>query len=263
MFLLHKATQVTTSPTSGADPAPWLREQYAFAGSRPDGRPRLRANMVSAIDGGATADGKSGALGSPGDRLLFGLLRELSDAVLVGASTAVTENYRVPEPRPDGTRPALILSSRSLSIPDDYATAFDPGTLIATCTQAPPEQRRRLTQAGATLVDCGTDTVEPTLLLEALAERGFERITCEGGPRFLAELIAAGALDQLAVTLSPHLVGGNAPRIAHGASPAGGMAGASLQHLIGDDDGFLYFLWNTAPTSVADGTDEAGSSASD
>ncbi|GAA3960586.1 dihydrofolate reductase family protein [Gordonia caeni] len=247
MHLLQKATDVTAGPasTSGHDVAAWLREQYAYPPDRTDGLPHVRANMVTTIDGAATADGRSGGLGSPGDRMLFQLLREISDTVLIGASTALKEDYGLPEPAADGTRPALVLASRSLSIPDDYAPAFDSRTLIATCAQAPTPQRARLTELGATLIDCGADTVEPARLVAALGDRGRRRVICEGGPRLLAEFVAAGALDQLAVTLGPSLAGGNGPRIAHGASPGDGLAPARLHHLIGDDEGFLYFLWDT------------------
>lgn len=247
MHLLQKATDVTAGPasTSDDDVAAWLREQYAYPADRTDGLPRVRANMVTTIDGAATSDGRSGGLGSAGDRLLFGLLRDLSDTVLIGANTALTEDYRVPEPTSDGVRPTLVLASRSLDIPDDYAPAFDAGTLIATCAQAPAAQRARLTELGATLIDCGTGTVEPARLVAALGDRGRRRVICEGGPRLLAEFVAAGALDQLAVTLGPSLAGGDGPRIAHGASPGDGLAPARLHHLIGDDEGFLYFLWDT------------------
>ncbi|MFT3662577.1 MAG: dihydrofolate reductase family protein [Gordonia sp. (in: high G+C Gram-positive bacteria)] len=246
MFLLKKATQVTVGARaeSSGDVAEWLRQQYAYPADDVDGRPFLRANFVTSVDGAAAVDGRSGGLGSHGDRLLFGILRELSDAVLVGAATALAEDYGVPAARPDGSRPALVLASRSLDVPDDYAPAFDAGTLIATCAAAPRERRARLLAAGATPVDCGVDTVEPARLRAVLAERGLRRVLCEGGPRLHAELIAAGVLDQLALTLSPNLTGGDGPRIAHGAAPAGGLSPVRLRHLIGDDEGYLYFLWD-------------------
>ncbi len=242
MFLLQKATQVTTG--TGGDERAVLRQLYAYPAARPGGRPVIRANMIASLDGAATADGRSGALGGPGDRLVFTVLRELCDAVVVGARTAITENYRVPEPGPDGRRPALILASRSLDIPDSYAVAIDPGTVIATCVQAPDAARDRLARRGATLIDCGTDTVEPRLLAQRLAERGLLRVLCEGGPRLLADLIAGGVVDQLALTTAPLLAGGDGPRIAHGAAPDAGPITLTRRHLLGDDDGYLYALYD-------------------
>lgn len=246
MFLLQKATQVTNGSAAPEpeDVESWLREHYAYPAARSDGGPFIRANFVASIDGAATAEGRSGALGSEGDRMLFGILRELSDAVLVGASTALTEDYGIPSARADGSRPTLVLASRSLRIPDDYTLAFDAGTLIATCTAAPRDRRERLIAGGATLIDCGAETVEPAALRAALGERELHRVICEGGPRLHGDLIAAGVLDQLALTVSPHVASGEGPRIAHGAAPRDGLAPARLTQLIGDDEGFLYFLWD-------------------
>ncbi|HEX7187353.1 MAG TPA: dihydrofolate reductase family protein, partial [Actinomycetes bacterium] len=46
--------------------------------------------------------------------------------------------------------------------------------------------------------------------------RGLQRILCEGGPSLLGDLAAAGRLDELCVTISPQLVGGDGSRILHG-----------------------------------------------
>jgi riboflavin biosynthesis pyrimidine reductase len=52
----------------------------------------VRGNMIASLDGGATADGKSGGLGGPGDRAVFALMRQLADVILVGAGTVRAEN---------------------------------------------------------------------------------------------------------------------------------------------------------------------------
>ncbi|MFT3715071.1 MAG: dihydrofolate reductase family protein [Gordonia sp. (in: high G+C Gram-positive bacteria)] len=253
MFLLQKATQVTAAapvPESpGHDDAAlteWLAGQYAPAGPRPAERPRVRVNFVASIDGSATAAGRSGGLAGDGDRLLFGVLRSLADVILVGASTAVTEGYRVPKPNRRGDTPLLILASRSLDIPPDYDTVTRPGVVVATCTSAPADRRERLTAAGATLLDCGSDIVEMRRLLGELGDRGHDDVLCEGGPRLFADLLAENVVDELALTLSPRLVGGDGPRIAHGTAVPGAPLGATCRHLIGDDEGFLYFLWDCA-----------------
>src|ERR1700745_2498260 len=53
----------------------------------------VRANFIASVDGGATADGKTGTLAGPGDRLIFNLLRELADVIVVGAGTVRIEGY--------------------------------------------------------------------------------------------------------------------------------------------------------------------------
>lgn len=53
----------------------------------------MRANFITSIDGGATAEGKTGPMAGPGDRLIFFLLRELADVIVVGAGTVRVEGY--------------------------------------------------------------------------------------------------------------------------------------------------------------------------
>lgn len=260
MFLMQKATDVTAAEMSRV---------LAFPDSA---APTVRATMVASIDGAATIERRSGMLGADGDHLVFHTMRALADAVVVGAKTAVLEGYRplAPDgpPSSDGDdrdgRPAqiLVLTSRTLALPDDFETAFSPNVLIATCTSAPAEARTRLTAAGATLIDCGTDSVDPTMLVAELAARGLTRIDLEGGPRLLAAFAAAGALDQIVLTVSPTLVLGDAPRIAHGSTIA--LPDQSLARgfrppfpmrattILGDDDGFLYQLWEAVPASDAE-----------
>ena len=58
--------------------------------------------------------------------------------------------------------------------------------------------------------------IDPALLVQALARRGLSQILCEGGPRLFGELLTADAVDELCLSLSPLLVGGEAGRIARG-----------------------------------------------
>ncbi|WP_226995823.1 dihydrofolate reductase family protein [Gordonia phthalatica] len=240
---MQKATDVT---------ADQLTRAYAFP---PSDRPVIRANMIASIDGAATADGKSGALGGPDDHRIFHLQRSLADVIVVGAQTAVNEGYHPPTVATDDTAarsargqsrvPLLVLVSRSLTIPAEYTTLTDPAVVVATCTNAPAAARTRLVDAGATLLDCGDDDVDPRRLLDQLAERGLTRILCEGGPRFLAAVAAADLLDELALTVSPILTGGAAPRISHGAEPDGPNR-MRLRHQLANDDGFQFQLWERA-----------------
>jgi riboflavin biosynthesis pyrimidine reductase len=57
----------------------------------------------------------------------------------------------------------------------------------------------------------------------ALAGLGYARILSEGGPGLMAQIAAAGQLDELCLTISPVLAGGPARRILAG-GPAGDLA---------------------------------------
>ena len=45
-----------------------------------------------------------------------------------------------------------------------------------------------------------------------LEDKGFRQILCEGGPSLLGSMLAAGVVDELDLTWSPMIVGGDAPR---------------------------------------------------
>ncbi|MAU81888.1 dihydrofolate reductase family protein [Gordonia sp. NPDC062954] len=260
MFGLQKATQLTPADDQ-ATTLRWLAEQYAYPPlpSSPPCLPRpfVRANMVGSIDGAVTVDGRSGGLGGPGDKAVFRVLRALADVVVVGASTAVTEGYRQPSADDEFTAdrtardqtpaPALALLSRSLSIPDDFAPVAQPQTLVLTCASAPADRRSALTDIGATLIDCGDDTVDPHAVLDVCAERGWVRVLTEGGPSLLGSLAQADALDELCVTTAPVVVGGDAGRIVshRDALPTRPMRPVSI---ITDDDGYVFTRWARTPT---------------
>lgn len=220
-----------------------LTQAYAYP---PGDTPWLRANMIASVDGAATLGGRAGALGNPTDQWLLGLLRALSDVIIAGAGTVVAEHYGPARVRPEfaGLRgaapePRMAVVSRSLEL--DFGSAFFIGErrpLVITC-EAAPEARREEAEKVAEVVVAGEHKVEPSRLVAELAKRGYRRLLCEGGPQLLGELAAADVLDELCVSISPLLVGGNAPRITN--HPADEYRRPlRLVHLLIDDDELLY-----------------------
>ena len=65
---------------------------YGVARPNRSNRPYVFLNMVASVDGGTVVAGKSGGLGSAGDRRIFFLLRSLADGILVGASQVQFES---------------------------------------------------------------------------------------------------------------------------------------------------------------------------
>ena len=102
-----------------------LRSLYAAPST-----PWLRANMVSTLDGAATGEtGRSGSINNEVDKRVFDTLRDLADAILVGAGTAEAEGYR-PADRP------IVLVSRSGRVPERLRDAEPGRVLLATCQAA-------------------------------------------------------------------------------------------------------------------------------
>lgn len=212
----------------------------------------VRGNAIASLDGGATADGTSGGLGGPGDRRLFGVLRELADVVVVGAGTARAENYSGVQmtagqrlnrqARGQGEIPPIALVTRSGRLEHDLPviTRTEVPPLVLTCAEAVDATRARLRSA-AEVLDCSGDDpaeVDPAVVLRTLAGRGLPRVLTEGGPTLLGTFVANGLLDELCLTSAPVLVGGAAPRIAGGFGHV--LTRMRREHLIADDEGYLY-----------------------
>ncbi|EFE66392.1 bifunctional deaminase-reductase domain-containing protein [Streptomyces viridosporus ATCC 14672] len=80
--------------------------------------------------------------------------------------------------------------------------------------------------------------VDPARVVPALADLGHTRLLTEGGPRLLGQLVAAGALDELCLTVSPMLTAGDAQRIA-GGPPVTLPRRFALKSML-EEDGFLF-----------------------
>lgn len=239
---------------SVAPPLPTSAEDLAVLYDHPAAAPGscyVRANMVCSLDGAISVDGRSGGLGSSGDKAVFTALRGVADVVLVAAGTVAAEDYGAAEPNPDfverraergqAAAPVLAVVTGRLSLDPGSAVARAPGTIVLTCETAPEDRRRALEAAGAEVVDCGRDSVDLAAGVKVLAEKGLSRVLCEGGPSLLGSVVAAGLLDELCLTTSPTLVAGDGGRILHTASETD--VPMVPVHVRADDEGFLYTRW--------------------
>lgn len=207
-----------------------LERLYAYPGARP----WVRANMVATLDGASAGnDGRTGSINTPTDLVVFTLLRDLADVVLVGAGTARAESYRHTRPR-SGDRlaravaqgraahPELAVVSGTGRVPPLLAGRPENGggVLLVTCEAAGDEaiSRARRTLGSDRVLVCGGGSVDLPATVAALAGRGLPRILCEGGPRLLADVAAADLLDELCLTAVPLLAGGIEQRIAVGSA---------------------------------------------
>jgi riboflavin biosynthesis pyrimidine reductase len=211
----------------------------------------VRMNFVSSADGAATVDGRSGGLGTAGDKKVFGELRTLCDLVLVGGGTAMTESYgaTVKSEQARARRrerglaevPPLAVVSGSLHLdpaaPMFTATAVRP--IVLTKANAPAGMRAQLDRV-ADVVTAGDDRVDLATALSVLAARGLRRVLCEGGPSLFGSLHAAGLVDELCLTVSPRLAGAGGPRIIAG--PAADLADLDLTQVL-TEDGALFLRY--------------------
>jgi len=212
----------------------------------------LRANMVSSADGAAWLNGRTGKLSGPADRMVFNILRSLSDLILVGAGTASAERYRPAQAeelwaqlRPPGAPvPAIAVVTASLSLDPDHQllTGAAPGaqTIVITTASAPAD-RKAAVACHAQIIEAGQHRVDLVTAIAELRRLGYAGILTEGGPTLLGHLAHDGLLDELCLTTSPILAEGSASRIVN--SPATATddktARLSLRHVLADESFLL------------------------
>jgi riboflavin biosynthesis pyrimidine reductase len=225
-------------PDLGAPPAHWLR-----------------ANMVASLDGAATVAGRSGGLSGEADVQVFAMLRALADVILVGAGTVRAEGYGPVRPESEGLRwawlrdgrapsPPIAVVSRALDLDLGGALLADAPpharTMVIT-TRSAPAGRRAAAARTAEVIVAGEVSVDLKAAVDALAERGHQRLLAEGGPHLLGQLAGAGLLGELCLTVSPLLAGPGPGRIVTGGlpMPGGEAKPLTLAHAIADESYLL------------------------
>jgi riboflavin biosynthesis pyrimidine reductase len=222
--------------------SPELRELYDgdlhFRRS-PAARPYVISNFVSTLDGVVSYEikGKSGgssiSASNPGDRFIMGLLRASADAIIVGAGTlhdVSAKSLWTPENvYPDAKRsyteyrvntlhkpeyPLLVIVSGSGQLELERAIFRTPAmrTLVITTTAGRDELMRRgaatLGSVAIRALNSSSGSIAPQAILQLLqSEFGINMLLHEGGPTLFGQFLAADAVDELFLTLSPQIAG--------------------------------------------------------
>lgn len=201
-----------------------LTELYDY----PVNRVWVRANYVSTLDGAVQgSDHRSGSLSSKADKRVLGLLRSLADVVVIGANTARVEDYQPVKSTDRRTlirerlglspAPAMAVVSRSLNIDAALLEGGKAPTLVITTETSCSNRRTEISERAAVIV-AGESSVDFARAVDALAEQGFRRMLCEGGPTLMHDVVASGRLDELCLTWTPVIASGDGLRLTNGAA---------------------------------------------
>jgi len=202
-------------------------------------RPFVIANFVSTLDGVVSyeIEGKSGGSAISGsdaaDRFIMGLLRASADAIVVGAGTlrdVSAESLWTPEYAYPGAKhlyaeyrvsaqhkseyPLLVIISGSGQLELERAIFRMPAmrTVVVTTLAG----RDELTRRGATTpgsveihaLNSSSGSIAPRAILQLLQSQfGVKILLHEGGPTLFGQFLAAEAVDEFFLTLSPQIAG--------------------------------------------------------
>lgn len=238
---------IRTEP--GGEPVDPLETQMSYPRGRSD-RPWVLGNFVTTVDGAAIVDGGSSAINDEDDKEMFGAMRAVADFILVGAGTVRAEKYGpvvLDERRREARReagleptPHLLIVTRSLDLDPADRVFGDPDNhrvTILTDEEAPEDRAGALSEVADVVRLSGTG---PGDLMHYM--RLARVVLCEGGPSLMGELVAAGMVDEMALTLAPMLAAGESPRMAHGPTPEAPLEMSLDRILFGDRSLFLRYL---------------------
>jgi riboflavin biosynthesis pyrimidine reductase len=212
-------------------------------------RPWVTANMVSSADGRATIAGKSAQLGNEADHEQFAAFRRLVDCVLVGPGTVAVERYgpmirdrAVREERARAgltPQPICVMLTRSGRLPLDVPLFDDLEQTVIAYTEAEVEPDPVRAQLEIRRLEPLSFTAA---LMDLRARDGIGVVLCEGGPRLLGALIAEGVLDELCLTFSPLVAGGNGTKHVTEAADEVGPIPLELVRVL-EDEGLLFLTY--------------------
>ena len=212
---------------------------FALPQHVPQERPYVMANFVETIDGvvAYNAAGQTGGAAVSGnnkqDKMVMGLLRAYADAVIIGTSSLREDANHLHIPStisPDyadaytelrtrlGKReilPMSVILSASGDINFEDKTFHTPGlrVVIVTTKHGQDALRKKEVPQGVDIHVVTSPTssesgVSPTAALTLLArEYDVQVALYEGGPNLLSSLLKAQVVDELFVTVAPHLAG--------------------------------------------------------
>lgn len=181
------------------------------------GQPYVVLKMASSLDGKtAASDGTSRWITGEGARADVHHLRAWSDAIVVGAATAISDDPALTVRGPDAAtarQPLRVVVDSAGRVPPTLQL-FDgvAPTLVATTDRAPRARIGEWAHAGAGVAVLDRDAdgrVSLPSLVEDLGKRDVQGLLIEGGATLAWSAVREDLIDRVVLYLAPLLVGGS------------------------------------------------------
>ena len=175
-------------------------------------KPHVILSAAISVDGKiATRIGDS-KLSSKQDSVRLHKLRSKVDAILVGKNTILQDNPLLTVRHTTGKNPIRIVLDSKGAISKKskiLQTSNKIPTIIAVSTKISKSNLDKLHKFPVEVIITGKNSVNIKLLLKKLSDRKIKTILVEGGGTVNWEFIKHNLFDELIITLSPFLIGGN------------------------------------------------------
>ena len=175
-------------------------------------RPYVILSAATSLDGKiATRTGDS-KLSSKQDSVRVHKLRSKVDAILVGKNTVLQDNPLLTVRHTRGRNPIRIVLDSKGAISKKsqiLQTSNKIPTIIAVSKKITKSNFNKLKKFPVEVIITGKNSVNIKLLLKKLSDKKIKTILVEGGGTVNWEFIKQNLFDELIITISPFLIGGN------------------------------------------------------
>ena len=175
-------------------------------------KPYIILSAAISIDGKiATRTGDS-KLSSNQDYIRLHKLRSKVDGILVGKNTVMHDNPLLTVRYTKGKNPVRIILDSQGNISSKskiLQTSNEVPTIIAVSKKITKSNLKKLYKFPVEIIITGENSVNIKSLLKKLSDKKITTILVEGGGTINWEFIRQNLFDELVITLSPFLIGGN------------------------------------------------------
>ena len=164
------------------------------------------------IDGKISTRSNDSKLSSQEDSTRLHKLRSKVDAILIGKNTMLKDDPLLTVRYTKGKNPTRIILDSKGTISKNskiIKTSDKIPTIIAVSKKITKVNLSKLKKLPVEIIISGENSVNLKLLIKKLSTKKIETILVEGGGTVNWEFIKNDIFDELIVTLSPYLIGGN------------------------------------------------------
>lgn len=183
-----------------------------------DSAPRVIGQLGQSLDGRiATVTGRSRFINGDDGITHLHRIRAVSDAVVVGAGTAATDNPMLTVRRTTGPNPVRVVIDRHRRVPQSHHLFTDEKSRTIRLVAGQYDSQSVVREYGQVIeVAClgdreQTEPVDPRVILQVLSDFGLRKIFIEGGGLTVSSFLNAGLLDRLHVMVAPMIIGSGRP----------------------------------------------------
>ena len=164
------------------------------------------------IDGKISTKTNDSKLSSKEDSIRLHKLRSKVDAILIGKNTLLQDDPLLTVRHTKGKNPIRIILDSKGTIPINskiIKTSNQIPTIIVVSKKITNTNLLKLKKLPIEIIVAGENSVNLKLLMKKLSTKNIKTVLVEGGGTVNWEFIKNNIFNELIVTLSPYLIGGN------------------------------------------------------